>query len=89
MARIKFTGPPRTTTTTAAATHQTPTRGMMTLTTPKSVQKPKQTQNEITKHTLSEKQTQLLQQQQSQEMVQIMLHVSVSVPTTLLSPNVY
>lgn len=89
MARIKFTSPPRTITTAAAAAAQTPTRGMMTLTTLKSVQKPKQTQNEITKHMVSGKQTQLLQQQQSQEMVQIMLHVSVSVPTTLSSPNVY
>ncbi|KAN0083657.1 HORMA domain containing protein [Elaphomyces granulatus] len=72
MARTKFTGPPQTTT-----TQQTPTRGMMTVTTSASTQKPKQTQHERTQYTLSGKQTQLLHQQQSQEMVQIMLHVAV------------
>lgn len=47
---------------------------------PKSAQKEPQIQKQVIQNPLISNQEQAVRQQQSQEMVQIMLHVSVSIP---------
>jgi meiosis-specific protein len=72
MARVKYTGPSSMT-----KVQEVPPL-IMSTTTSASARKQKQKQDKGTQQILSSRQAQRLKQQQSQEMVQIMLHVSVS-----------
>ncbi|KAL2009742.1 hypothetical protein VTN00DRAFT_5549 [Thermoascus crustaceus] len=73
MARIKYTGPSQ-----MIQMQRASTPHVVGTDIPKSAQKQRQGQTEANQQALAIQQAQALKQQQSQEMVQIMLHVSVS-----------